>query len=54
LFLISHIHRRPRLPGPLPQDPAHGRKDPEKSPFKASPADSGAGQHDPLLDEISQ
>jgi dolichol-phosphate mannosyltransferase len=54
LFLISHVHRRPRLPSPLPHDPAHNRRDPEKSPLKASRTDSGAEERDRLLDEISQ
>jgi hypothetical protein len=54
LFLISHIHRRPRLPGPLPHDRAHNRRDPDKSSFKQSRSASGAEEHDQLLDEISQ
>lgn len=37
LFMISHIHRRPRLAGPLPHDPAFDRDDFEKSPFPLQP-----------------
>ena len=35
LFVISHIHRRPRLPDRLPPDPTLGRENSADSPFKA-------------------
>ncbi len=54
LFLISHIHRRARLPGPLPHGPAHSGRDSEKLPFKASPTISGVEEDGQLLDETSR
>ena len=51
LFMISHIHRRPRLPGPLPQDPAFVRNDLEKSTLQPE-MDADAG--DQVLDEIGR
>jgi polyisoprenyl-phosphate glycosyltransferase len=50
LFMISHIHRRPRLPGPLPHDPAFARDDLEKSPFPLQPDLDADAQ---ALEEIS-
>jgi dolichol-phosphate mannosyltransferase len=54
LFLISHIHRRARLPGPLPHGPDRSGRDSEKLPFKASPTISGVEEDGHLLDETSQ
>jgi polyisoprenyl-phosphate glycosyltransferase len=54
LFVISHIHRRPRLPDRLPPDPTHGRKNSGDSPLKASQADWGAEADEELLAEIDQ
>jgi polyisoprenyl-phosphate glycosyltransferase len=54
LFVISHIHRRPRLPDRLPPDPAHGRKNSGDSPFKASQTDWGAEADEELLEQIDQ
>jgi polyisoprenyl-phosphate glycosyltransferase len=50
LFMISHIHRRPRLPGPLPHDPAFARDGLEKSPFPLQPDLDADAQ---ALEEIS-
>ena len=50
LFMISHIHRRPRMAGPLPHDPAFARKDFEKSEFPLQPDLDTDAQ---VLDEIS-
>src|SRR5258707_2800377 len=41
LFLISHIHRRARLPGALPHDSVNSREDVERSEFKTLLAHSG-------------
>jgi dolichol-phosphate mannosyltransferase len=54
LFVISHIHRRPRLPDRLPPDPTHGRKNSGDSPFKASQTDWGAEADEELLEQIDQ
>src|SRR4030081_3135332 len=37
LFVISHIHRRPRLPDRLPPDPAHRPKTSGDSAFQGAP-----------------
>ena len=37
LFMISHIHRRPRLAGPLPHDPAFVRNDSKNQHSRCSP-----------------
>ncbi len=54
LFVISHLHRRARLPDRLPQDPPPGRKSSGNSPFKALQTELDAEAHEPLLDEIAQ
>jgi polyisoprenyl-phosphate glycosyltransferase len=51
LFMISHIQRRPRLAGPVPQDPAFARNNLEKSPFPLQPDIDADAQ---ALDEISR
>jgi polyisoprenyl-phosphate glycosyltransferase len=51
LFMISHIHRRPRLPGPLPQDPAFAHDDFEKSTLQP---DMAADAGEQVLDEIGR
>jgi glycosyltransferase involved in cell wall biosynthesis len=53
LFMISHIHRRPRLAGPLPHDPAFVRNDPGKSAFPLQP-DPDADADNRVLDELSR
>jgi dolichol-phosphate mannosyltransferase len=53
LFLISHIHRRARLPGPLPHDPAGSPGDIEKVQFKTLLAHSGPDKRSQVFDEIS-
>jgi dolichol-phosphate mannosyltransferase len=53
LFLISHIHRRGRLPGPLPHDPADAPKDIEESQLKTLLAHSGPEKRNQVFDEIS-
>ena len=50
LFMISHIHRRPRLAGPLPHDPAFDRDDFEKSEFPLQPDPDADAQ---VLGEIA-
>jgi hypothetical protein len=54
LFVISHLHRRARLPDRLPHDPPHGRKISRNSPFKALQTELDAEAHAPLLDEIAE
>jgi glycosyltransferase involved in cell wall biosynthesis len=51
LFMISYIHRRPRLPGPLPQNPAFVQNDLEKSTLQP---DMDAHPGDQVLDEIGR
>jgi polyisoprenyl-phosphate glycosyltransferase len=51
LFMISHIHRRPRLAGPLPHDPAFVRNDFEKSTLQP---DMDADPGEQVLDEIGR
>lgn len=53
LFVISHIHRRARLPGTLPHDPAHLHEEIERSQFKTLLAQSGPETRNRVLDEIS-
>ncbi len=54
LFLISHISRRARLPGPLPHDPTHFREDIEKSQFKTLLAHSEPEKRSQGFEEISR
>ncbi|TMJ50421.1 MAG: class I SAM-dependent methyltransferase [Alphaproteobacteria bacterium] len=54
LFMISHIHRRPRLPRRLPYDPAPSRSDSEKSPSKASRVSSDVEEQAQLVNESSR
>jgi dolichol-phosphate mannosyltransferase len=59
LFLISHIHRRARLPGSYPHDPAgsdpaDSRDDIEKVQFKTLLAHSGPDKRSQVFDEISR
>ncbi len=49
LFVISHLHRRARLPDRLPHDPRSGRPSSGNSPFKALPIEPEAEAQDPLL-----
>jgi dolichol-phosphate mannosyltransferase len=51
LFLISHIHRRPRLSGPLSRDPAEGQGRSEPSPFVVSPPLGDIEEYDSLFDD---
>jgi glycosyltransferase involved in cell wall biosynthesis len=53
LFLISHIHRRARLPGALPHDSANSREDVERSQFKTLLAHSGPERRGKVFDETS-
>jgi polyisoprenyl-phosphate glycosyltransferase len=54
LFVISHLHRRARLPERLPHAPPPSRKSSRNSPSKAWQTELDAEAHDPLLDEIAQ
>jgi glycosyltransferase involved in cell wall biosynthesis len=53
LFVISHIHRRARLPGTVPHDRAHLSEEIERSQFKTLLAQSGPERRSQVLDEIS-
>jgi glycosyltransferase involved in cell wall biosynthesis len=54
LFVISHLHRRGRLPERLSSDPSLGRKMSGDSLFTTSQPDLGIEAHDELLDETIQ
>jgi polyisoprenyl-phosphate glycosyltransferase len=54
LFVISHIHRRGRLPERLSSDPSLGRKMSGDSLFTTLQPDLGIEAQDGLLDEIIQ
>lgn len=53
LFLISHIHRRGRLPSHLPGNAAEERDDIEIAPFKTLMAQSGRGRYSQAYDEVT-
>jgi glycosyltransferase involved in cell wall biosynthesis len=52
LFVISHIHRRARLPHRQPPEPTLGRKNSEDPQFKVSQTDWDAGADEELLEKI--
>lgn len=54
LFLISHLHRRARLPDRLPHDPPPRQKSPGISPFESLQTDLDAEADEPPLDEIAR
>jgi glycosyltransferase involved in cell wall biosynthesis len=55
LFVISHLHRRARLPDRPPQEPPSGRKSSRKPPLKALQIEPEAEAQEPLLlDDIVQ
>jgi polyisoprenyl-phosphate glycosyltransferase len=54
LFVISHLHRRGRLPERSSSDPSLGRTMPGDSLFTTLQPDLGSEAHDELLDETIQ
>ncbi|MEA2926500.1 MAG: polyisoprenyl-phosphate glycosyltransferase [Alphaproteobacteria bacterium] len=52
LFLISHLHRRARLPDRLPHDPPPRQTSPSIAPFEPLQADLDAATDEPPLDQI--
>jgi glycosyltransferase involved in cell wall biosynthesis len=54
LFLISHLHRRARLPDRLPHDPPSRQTSPSISPFEPLQAGLDAEADEPPRDEIAR
>jgi len=54
LFVISHIHRRPRLPDRSPPSASAGRHISGNSPSPTLQPAPDSGAHEELLDEIAQ